>query len=279
MPNETPHSIPVAEETDPAVTNDIDDADSANPETDTALVKADTVPSEPSQISTDTENACYEVNVTQYAQYENHDEVYTQETKESLSYASRPPFVRFFLDFAAILAHPTAFWRGQDLHPATIGQLLWPHLTILILLRTAAVFVGGFLQPDSVLSQVVIQAVTQGVLIFLLVWAMSLIIAGISALSGSGFHYTKALRFVGYGITPMLFVGLIGAIPLPWLANICDLLAMPWAFIVMGTGILPYLKLKPDHAPTLAALICGVLLCLWGAMPMLIPFLLGLKLW
>lgn len=279
MPNETSPSLPAAEETHPAVTNDINESESPTPESDAALVKADTVLSEPSQIRTDTENARYEVHVTQYAHYEKHDDVYTPETKQSLSYAARPPLTRFFLDFGAILVHPAAFWRGQDLHPATLGQLHWPHLTILILLRTAAVFVGGILQPHAVIHQVIIQAVTQGLLIFLLTWGMALGIAGITALSGGGFHYTKALRFVGYSITPLLFVGLISIIPLPWLATVCDLLAMPWAFVVMGAGVLPYLKLKSEHAPTLSALMCGLLLCLWGALPMLIPFLLGLKPW
>lgn len=232
----------------------------------------------PQPVVNDAETARYEVNVTNYAHYEKHDEVYTPETKKCLSYAARTPFVRFFLDFAAILAHPAAFWRGQDLHPATLGQLHWPHLTLLILLRTIAVFIGGILQPDPAIHQVIIQAVTQGLLIFLLTWAMALIVAGISALSGGGFHYDKALRFVGYGITPLLFAGLIGIIPLPWLSTVCDLLAMPWAFVVMGAGVLPYLKIKSDNAPIISALICGLLLCLWGAMPMLIPFLLSFKL-
>ena len=107
---------------------------------------------------------------------------------------------------------------------------------------------------------------------------MSLIVMASSGLSGAKLSFDRATRFVGYSLTPMFFVGIIGIIPLPYISTICDLLAMPWAFVVMGTGILPFLKVETPHAPTLTALLCGLLLCLWGGLPILIPILLGILL-
>ena len=222
------------------------------------------------------DGARYEVNVQHYAHYEETGDVYSQEMQKSLSYAARTPMGRFFSDFLFILTRPGAFWRAQDLHPVTIGQLHWPHLVILILLRMIAVFVGGILMPNAVFTTVLIQAVTQGFLIILLLWGFALIISGISALNGSGFQLDKGLRFSGYSITPIIFVGILSIIPVPYLATICDLLSMPWAFVILGAGVLPYLKIKPEHAPVITGLFCGILVILWSILPLLIPYLIGL---
>ena len=224
-----------------------------------------------------TENARYEVNVQHYAQYDKTETSgYSAETRKSLTYAARTPFARFFLDLGLILSRPSLFWRGQAEHPATLVQVHCPHLLVLIVLRTAAIILSGLFKSDQEISQVLVQAGTQALLIILLVWGLALLIV---PLTGRGFRYDKAVRFVGYGITPILFVGIVSIIPVPYLGTICDLLAMPWAFVVLGAGMLPYLKLKPEHAPVLTGLICGLLFCLWGVLPILIPYLIDFIFW
>lgn len=220
-------------------------------------------------------SARYEVKVHRYAHYEDPGDVYSQEMQHSLNYASRTPFGRFFFDFGFILTRPGAFWKAQDLHPVTIGQLIWPHLAVLILLRTIAVFVGGILMPDPVVTTVLIQALVQGFLIFVLVLVFALFISGISALTGAGFQLDKGIRFSGYCITPILLAGIISIIPVPYLVTVCDMLAMPWAFVILGAGVLPYLNIKQERAPSLTGLFCGILVILWSVLPLLIPFLIG----
>lgn len=233
-------------------------------------------PKEPKESA---ENAKYTVNVEKYAHYEDNGEVYSQEMQRSLTYAAKSPIGRFVHDFFLLLIRPGAFWQQQNEHPATLLQLHFPHLAILVLLRMIAVFVGGFLIPTSDLTTVIIQSVTQGFLIFVLVWCFAVIIAGITAITGKGFHIDRGLRFAGYSITPILFTGIIAFIPVPYLATIFDLLAMPWAFVVLGAGILPYLNVKSDRAPIVSALLCGILMFLWAVLPMLIPHLVGLEFW
>ncbi|MBQ9242243.1 MAG: YIP1 family protein [Proteobacteria bacterium] len=224
--------------------------------------------------------ARYAVDVQHYAQYDKDtDSGYTPELQKSLNYAARTPFTRFFLDFLLILTRPGAFWKGQDEHPATLGQLHFPHLFILVTLRTLMAFLGGILQPEPVFSRALIQAATQALLIFVMIWVLALIISGISTLTGQRIHYDRALRYVGYSITPNLFVGIISIVPVPYLATICDFLAMPWTFLVMGAGVHAYLKIKPEIAPTLTGLYCGMMLCMWTALPMLIPTLLQFNIW
>ena len=218
----------------------------------------------------------YEVKVHRYAHYEDTGDVYSQEMQNSLNYASRTPFGRFFYDFVFILTRPESFWKAQELHPVTLGQLIWPHLVILVVLRMIAVFVGGILMSEPVISTVLIQTLMQGFLIFVLVLIFALLISGISALTGAGFQLDKGIRFSGYCITPILLMGIISIIPVPYLGIVCDMLAMPWAFVVLGAGVLPYLKIKPERSPSLTGLFCGILVILWSVLPLLIPNLIGL---
>ena len=222
--------------------------------------------------------ARYEVSVKHYARYDDSLPSYPPEVADNIRYASRNAFARFFIDFASVLARPSSFWKGQAAHPASLFNVYFPHLALLVVLRMAAFFIGGMLRAGSAPAALWVQTAAQGFLIFLLVWIMALAVAATTAVSGAGFRFDRALRFVAYGITPMLFVGIVGVIPLPYLPQICDLLAMPWAFVTMGCALLPYLNVKPSHAPVLSSLYCGLLLCLWGALPMLIPILLGLQL-
>lgn len=224
-------------------------------------------------------HAYYESEVSHYARYDKLDSGYSEATRNSLIYASQTPFKRFFGDLVMVLTRPGAFWKAQDEHPATTSQLYWPHLTVLVLLRTAAIMGGGAFQHalnDIPLGQLILMAGIQALMIYILVWILALLISGISTLSGIGFQFDRAQRFVGYSLTPILVVGILSLIPLSYVDTICDLIAMPWAFLVMGSGVLPYLKLKSEQGPVLTGLFCGLLLTLWGLVPILIPRWIGL---
>ncbi|MBQ9394890.1 MAG: YIP1 family protein [Proteobacteria bacterium] len=223
--------------------------------------------------------AHYEADVSHYARYDKVDSGYSETTRKSLSYAAQTPFVRFFGDLIMVLTRPGAFWKAQDEHPATTSQLYWPHLTVLVLLRTAAIMGGGAFQHalnDVPLVQLLVIAGIQALMIYILVWILAMLISGISTLSGAGFQFDRAQKFVGYSLTPILVVGILSLIPLPYVDTVCDLIAMPWAFLVIGAGVLPYLKLKPEQGPVLTGLFCGLLLTLWGLVPILIPRWIGM---
>lgn len=218
----------------------------------------------------------YAVNVKKYADYSGVHEFYSDDEKSNLRYAGKTPFARFCSDLFYVLTRPSAFWRSQERHPATTGQLIFPHLTVLICLRGLALFASSLMRAEAVVYQSLVQVLAQEFLIFVLVFVLALLISALTALTGGGFSYERSVRFVGYGITPLIFVGIVSIIPLPYFSTFCDLLAMPWAFVVMGAGILPCLRIDVQRAPTMSALFCGLLLCLWGGMPILIPYLIGL---
>ncbi|MBO4351703.1 MAG: YIP1 family protein, partial [Proteobacteria bacterium] len=113
------------------------------------------------------------------------------------------------------------------------------------------------------------------ILIFALVWGMSLIISGVGALSGHKGGIDRAVRFVGYSVTPLLVIGIISCIPVLWLTTVLDVIAMPWAFIIMGSGVYYYLREKPERSAIVTSLLCGLLLILWTVLPLLIPQILS----
>ena len=246
-------------------------------------VDAQTPESAPAQENVESEKpdhgddapAHYEVHVEQYAHYDRSGESgYDESMQDSLRYAAQTPFARFLFDLFKILTRPGTFWKEQDAHPASIGQLHFPHLVVLVGLRAIALFVGKLLQPESDAVSVLVHVLFQIVLMFVSIWTLALLISGILSLGGGGFHYERSLRYVGYAVTPMLFVGIIQIIPIPWMGIACELLAMPWAFVVLGAGVLPYLKVRAERAPTFAGLFCGLMLCVWSLLQLLLPTLL-----
>ncbi|GEM_PF-6882741 len=217
--------------------------------------------------------ARYEVDVQRYANYDGTESGYSEDVEEAILYAARSPFSRFFSDLPSILTRPGYFWRGQVEHPATMAQLHWPHLSILIVIRALFKFIGA-VQNVSIGNALTL-AISEIILIFALVWGMGLILSGFLAVTGRKGGIGRAVRFVGYSITPLLVVGIISMIPIPLLAPVMDVIAMPWAFVIMGAGVYHYLREKPESIAMVTALLCGLLLILWSLLPMFIPQILG----
>ena len=217
----------------------------------------------------------YEVNVSHYANYsdESKQDVYSDGTKENLKYAAKTPGSRFFSDFVNVIARPMHFWESQNAHPATISEVFLPHLLTLIILRALAYFVGGMLKAESEFSHVLVQTLTQVLMIFVFILAFAFCTSTVTAIVGRTLNFNRAFKFSAYAITPILVTGILSVIPVPHIATICDLVAMPWAFCVMGCGVVSYLHMPEKSAPPITGLFCGFMMCLWGALPILLPYL------
>lgn len=219
----------------------------------------------------------YEVNVRHYASYDKtNEDVYAEQTRENLQYAAKTPWARFLVDFMNVMVRPIHFWEGQAEHQATMAQVHFPHLVILVCLRAIAVFVGGFLRHGTDKIEELISAISQALLIFVFVWLLALVYSGIMAFAAKGFHFSKCLNFVAYAITPLLVINVLSVFPIPHISMICDLIALPYVFVVLGAGMLPFLKVPEKNAPILCGLFCGLMMCLWSVVPILMPRLISI---
>ena len=216
----------------------------------------------------------YEVHVQHYANYDKTDDSgYGEQVQKNLKYASKTPWARFIVDFTTVMVRPIHFWEEQAEHPATLGQVHFPHLVVLVLLRAVSIFVGNvFLDGTDKLHQLV-SVVAQALLIFVFVWLLALIYSAIMAVVSKGFHFSKCLNFVAYAVTPLLVIQVLSVFPIPYMNTICDIIALPYVFVVLGAGMLPFLKVPEKTAPVLCGLFCGLMACLWSVLPILMPSL------
>lgn len=186
---------------------------------------------------------------------------------------TQAPFVSFALNIVNVLFRPNFFWKQQSKYKTALSKLFWPHLLILVSLRSLAFFVGSFLNPEVSFLSAVLQGVSSFILIFLAIFIFAFIIAATSKISGSKFSFSDSLRFISYAVTPLLFIGFLAAIPMPYIRIVADFIAMPHSFFVMGAGIVPLLNIPAKRSAPVAGLFCGILLCVWGALPTLVPIL------
>ena len=219
----------------------------------------------------------YEVKVQHYANYDKSaDSGYGEQVQENLNYASKTPWSRFIVDFMTVMVRPIHFWEGQAEHQATLGQVHFPHLVVLVLLRAVSIYVGRVLQQGTDKLNELIWVLAQALLIFVFVWLLALIYSGIMAVVSKGFHFSKCLNFVAYAITPLLVIHVLSVFPIPYMNTICDIIALPYVFVVLGAGMLPFLKVPEKTAPILCGLFCGLMTCLWSVLPILMPRLINL---
>ncbi len=218
----------------------------------------------------------YQVNVKHYADYDlgHRKNIYSEDTKEKIQYAAKTLWGRFVGDLFSLLFRPKRFWESQEEHPATLTEALLPHLAVLVLIRAIASFIGSFVSSESGIKALG-QALMQGLFIFVFVFTLSLCYSAVVAFTGKSFDYNRSLRFVCYVISPILVAGILSVIPINHFAAICDLLAMPYAFYVMGYGVVTFLKIPEKSASPITGLLCGIMMCLWGALPILLPYVLG----
>ncbi|MGI5828782.1 MAG: Yip1 family protein [Bradymonadia bacterium] len=184
-------------------------------------------------------------------------------------------FGDFFRNLLLLLFRPTHFWETQRSKPVSLLHLHWPHLVLLIALRAIAQLIGGLINPAISWSTAVVHATTSFLFLFFFVWLFAMIVAGITAVSEADCHVSDTIRYTAYSITPLFFIGFLAIIPVPHLQPIADAIAMPYTFYVMGTGASTFLRIPLKKSAALTGLMCGIMLCLWGLLPIYLPALLS----
>ena len=189
----------------------------------------------------------------------------------------RPPkgtWAGFFWRVFNVLGRPTAFWQSIRQDELTVGQVMWPHVVVLVLLRTTAGLFGNLLQHVPV-GAAFGQFATGVVAWMLLVWLFAVVAGSIASVRTARMALQDALRFAAFGLTPLFLVGILAVIPFPYVSPIAELLLMPYTFLVLAQGVAPALGVPADRAPAVVGMVCGALLVLWTVMPTLADLVLA----
>jgi hypothetical protein len=176
-------------------------------------------------------------------------------------------WARFFQDLVAVLGRPTSFWQSRyDEAPTaepSLAMVLWPHLLVLVIARGVAASIGAVAGGQSfggMLTAALGTALGSLALVLVVAFAASVL----TAARGQRPSFARSLGLAAYGLTPMLIVGMLAAIPIAHVAPISEALAMPYAFYVVGTGLVPVLRAEPARAPASVGMLNGVILVAWS---------------
>lgn len=184
------------------------------------------------------------------------------------------PWGRFVTRLLQVLLRPSKTWERLAEEQVPIAEVLWPHAVFLILLRAGAELVGRLLEGWR-LGPAMADFALGVVSWFVLLWVFAFVAASVASARGhAALAAGDALRFGSYGLSPLFAVGVLGVVPLPYVAQIAGVLAMPWAFYVLAVGVRPMLRVKDQDAAAVTGLICGALVLAWA----LLPNLMGLVL-
>ncbi len=181
---------------------------------------------------------------------------------------------RFVRRLLMVLVRPGAFWERTRSAEVSVSELMWPHVILLVGLRALAGFVGQLWRGAGFWASFANFA-SSFVSWFALVWVFAVVVGSIATARGGKLAAQDPVRFAAFGLTPLFAVGMLAAIPLPYVAPIAELIAMPYTFHVLGLGAVPMLGLPVQKAPSFVGLTCGLLLILWGIMPTLVPLVVG----
>jgi hypothetical protein len=143
---------------------------------------------------------------------------------------------------------------------------MWPHVGALVLLRAVAEFVGALLSDASFADALKLFAMS-AITWFSLLWILAATALTLASARGGKTDFAAAFRFSAYALTPLLFVGMLGVVPIALVAPVADVIAMPYAFFVMSLGVVPELGVPLERAPATVGLFCGLLLALWVLLP------------
>ena len=178
---------------------------------------------------------------------------------------------RFGKRLMMVLLRPGTFWERVKEEKISVGEMMWPHVLVMIAVRSLAGFIGNLLSDGGSLGSAAASFFSSFVSWLALVWVFAVIVGSLATTRGARVTGQAPLRFAAYGLAPLFVVGVFAAIPLPYVASIAELIAMPYTFQVMGLGVVPMLGVSQEKAPALVGLLCGLLLVLWGIMPTLVP--------
>ncbi len=184
-------------------------------------------------------------------------------------------FGRFLARLFRVMLRPTRFWVDlRQSGPPPLSAVLWPHLVLLILVRSGADFVGGVLDPTVDLAGAITKAL--GALIGWILLPVSLAFVG-SVIGGTGggtTSFRRSLAFAGYGLTPLFIAGSLAVIPVPLVAQAAEMLAMPYTFYVLAVGVQPMLGVEQGRLAGAVGLVNGAVVLIWSALSLLSYWLL-----
>lgn len=184
------------------------------------------------------------------------------------------PWGRFFGRLIQVLLRPTKAWERIAGESVPIGEVLWPHAVLLILARAGAELIGHLLEGwgiGTALADFGLGVISW----FVLLWVFAFVAGSVASARGrAGLAAGDALRFGAYGLSPLFAVGLLSVVPLPYVSQVAGVLAMPWAFYVLGVGVHPMLHVKDEQAAAVTGLVCGALVLAWALLPTLMGLIL-----
>jgi len=163
-----------------------------------------------------------------------------------------------------VLVRPAQFFKGfaaDDELPGTV-DILFPHATLLIGVTALA-------QGSSMLFRGASALAAFGVLIstlvasFALVLGLALVILLVGRAQEGTTTFRRALVLSAYGLSPLFVVGIVALLPIPGVAAIAQLLAMPLAFAAIGAGLIPCARIPEARGMRALALVVGALLIGW----------------
>lgn len=181
-----------------------------------------------------------------------------------------PLWGRFARRLSMVLLRPATFWERVRDEEIPVKELMWPHVVVLVGVRALAGFIGGLLHGASFGSSL-LSGLSSFVSWLALIWVFAVVVGSVATARGARINAQDPLRFAAYGLAPLFMVGVLAAVPLPYVTPIAELIAMPYTFHVMGLGVVPLLGVPWKRAPAMVGLVCGVLLILWAVMPTLVP--------
>jgi hypothetical protein len=179
------------------------------------------------------------------------------------------PWADFFTHLIEILFRPSQAWERLSKDPQPLIEVLWPHVVVLLLARALAEFIGSLLQGRGILPSLG-QFGLGAVGWFALVWAFGLVTMGIASARGGRVVVQDAIRYAGYGLTPLFVVGILSFVPVQYIPAVADALTMPYTFYVMAVGVGPMLRVPEEKLAGTVGLLNGALLLLWALIPTLL---------
>jgi hypothetical protein len=182
----------------------------------------------------------------------------------------RQLWFRFFKRLMMVMLRPNKFWAKLRNENIQVREIMYPHVITLIAIRAIAAFAGKMFD-DSSFGEAATTFASSFVSWFALVWVFAIAIGSVATARGARINAQDPLRVSAYGLAPLFLAGTLAAVPLPYVAPIAELIAMPYAFYVLAVGVVPLLDVPVKRAPAIVGINCGLLLVLWAVMPTLVP--------
>lgn len=198
----------------------------------------------------------YRANVERYADYPD-EPVYDDATLKAIREVKRNAWIRGGHVFFAVLFRPGTFWKHQSSHPVAI-DIVFLHLILCIFVLTVLDGVAFGLKGyvDGALTDISWDSWHAFSRLLLwnfgllgLIFVGSFVVACALSAAKLGFSYARALRFVAYGILPILLVGLVQWIPISYIGVIGCLLVWVPILLNLRCAMKYYLGIEPKSKP------------------------------